>query len=171
MTQEQQPVLVTALSWGVKQSFRNYVEATGGAIETREGAERSADGGFTFAAAPGDGVTLDADGRPEGSGTFLGEVRFDAHGGMLSVRLSDPALEIGPSGAVLTVADGAARNRRVEIARLDLTAITSGESGEIVIPAALTLDGSQVLGDHYPPKTALDPVRLAPTGHGPSKGG
>jgi hypothetical protein len=98
-------------------------------------------------------------------------VRFDAHGGMLSVRLSDPALEIGPSGAVLTVADGAARNRRVEIARLDLTAMTSGDSGEIVIPAALTLDGSQVLGDHYPPMTALDPVRLAPAGRGQSQGG
>lgn len=164
MTEDQRPAPVTTLSWGVKQSFRGYVEATGGLIETRDGAQRAADGGFTFAAGPENGLTLDANGKPQGHGKFLGEVRFEAHGGMLSVRLADPCLEIGSSGAALTVADGSERTRRVEIARLDLAAMTSGSSGEVVIPAALSMDGSQLLGDHYPPMTALDPVRLTPAG-------
>ncbi|HEX7886115.1 MAG TPA: HtaA domain-containing protein [Phenylobacterium sp.] len=160
MTDDQQPAQVKALSWGVKQSFRGYVEATGGTIETAAGAERAADGGFTFAPAAGNALRLDATGQPEGRGGFLGEVRFQAHGGMLSVRIVDPAVEIGASGATLTVADAGAPTGRVEIARLDLAAMTAGDHGEIVIPTALSMDGSWLLGDHYPPNTPLDPVRL-----------
>ncbi|WP_332764742.1 HtaA domain-containing protein [Phenylobacterium sp.] len=151
---------VSALSWGVKQSFRTYVEAAGGAIEVRDGAERAEDGSFTFAAAPGGDLRLDADGKLAGRGAFLGEVRFEAHGGMLSVCLADPILEIGPAGGVVTVADSSARDYRLEVAQLDLGAMTSGESGEIVIPATVSMHGSQWLGDHYPPRTPLDPVRL-----------
>lgn len=149
------------LSWGVKQSFRTYVEAAGGQIETGEGAGRDADGAFTFAAAPGEGLKPGADGKPEGHGRFLGEVRMKAHGGMLSVSLADPDIEIGPAKAAVTVMDRGLRTpRRVEFAALDLTQMTIGDDGEIVIPAALSMDGCQILGDHYPPRTAIDPVRL-----------
>ncbi len=65
---------VTMLSWGVKQSFRSYVEATGGVIEAGGGAERTADGGFTFAPAPGGDLRVGADGKLEGRGTFAGEL-------------------------------------------------------------------------------------------------
>jgi hypothetical protein len=157
----QDPVRLTTLSWGVKQSFRNYVEAAGGVIETAAGAERDAGGGFAFPAAPGEGLTLDAGGRPQGQARFTGEVRFEAHGGMLKVCLADPILDIGPSGAVLTAFDTSARTHRMEIAKLDLAALTRGEAGELVIPASLAMDGIQVLGDHYPLGAALDPVRLA----------
>ena len=160
MSQDRKPVQVTALNWGVKQSFCSYVETVGGVIETDGGAERRADGAFTFAAAQDSTLTLDADGAPAGCGRFLGEVRFHAHGGMLKVCLADPMLEIEGSGATLTVADSSARTFRLVIAQLDLAAMTAGESGEILVPAALTIDGMQLLGDHYPPRTPLDPVRL-----------
>jgi hypothetical protein len=148
------------LSWGLKQSFRAYVESAGGSIETGEGAERLSDGTFTFAAAGSTGLRLGADGTPEGVGKFLGEVRCEAHGGMLKVFLADPSVEIGPAGAVLTVADSATRDRRVELALLDLGAAALVDDGDIVIPAKLARDGWQVLGDHYSPMTPLDPVRL-----------
>ena len=148
------------LSWGLKQSFRAYVEGAGGAIETSEGAQRGADGAFTFEPAPGEGLKRGADGKPQGVGRFLGEVRCEAHGGMLKIFLADPSVEIGPAGAVLSVADGPARDRRVELAQLDLAAATTADDGELVIPAKLSRDGWQVLGDHYPPSTPLDPVRL-----------
>ena len=148
------------LSWGLKQSFRAYVEGAGGAIETGAGAQRSADGAFTFPAAPGGSLTLGADGKPEGFGGFTGEVRCEAHGGMLKVFLADPGVEIGSAGAVVTVADTRARDRRVELAQLDLAAATIADDGAWVIPAKLSRDGWQVLGDHYPPSTPLDPVRL-----------
>lgn len=147
------------LSWGVKQSFRNYVEATGGVIEAGGGAERMADGAFSFSPTPGGDLKLGSDGKPTGHGAFQGQLRFEAHGGMLKVQLADPAVEIGEAGAVLTIADGGAGGRRLAIAKLDLNAMTT-DDGELVLPTALSMDGSQVLGDHYPPGTALDPVRL-----------
>jgi hypothetical protein len=148
------------LTWGVKQSFRAYVEAAGGSIETGEGVGRAEDGAFIFAAPPGESLKLGADGKPEGVGRFFGEVRCEAHGGMLKVFLADPGVEIGPAGAVLTVADSPARDRRVELALLDLAAATVEDGGEWVIPAKLSRDGWQVLGDHYLPSTPLDAVRL-----------
>jgi hypothetical protein len=148
------------LSWGLKQSFRAYVEAAGGSIEAAAGAERDGDGAFTFAAAPGEGLKLGSDGKPQGVGRFLGEVQCEAHGGMLKVFLADPSIEIGPTNAVLAVADTRARDRRVELALLDLAAATVADDGELVIPTKLSRDGWRVLGDHYLPSTPLDPVRL-----------
>jgi len=151
---------VAALHWGVKTSFRGYVAMMGGVTEVGGGAEVAPDGGFTFAAGPDSDLGLAVDGSLTGHGQFLGEVRFEAHGGMLKVFLADPAIEITETGAVLTVADSTARTRRVEIAKLDLAAMTAGEAGGPLIPTSLTMDGSFLLGDHYPPTTALDPVRL-----------
>lgn len=150
----------TRLNWGVKQSFRGYVEGAGGTIEVGAGAERMADGGFSFAAAPGGDLRRDAEGRLEGRAGFLGEVSFKAHGGMLSVFLVDPVLEIGGGKAVLTVADHPERDRRLEAAELDLAAMNVGAGGEIELPATLMMFGCQWLGDHYPMRTPLDPVRL-----------
>ena len=147
------------LSWGLKQSFRAYVEAAGGTIEAGEGAVRAADGAFVFSAGPGGGLKLGVDGRPEGIGRFVGRVRCEAHGGMLKVFLADPSVEVGPTGAVITVADTPARDQRVELAQLDLAAATI-EDGETVIPTKLARDGWKVLGDHYATGTLLDPVRL-----------
>jgi hypothetical protein len=148
---------VTALIWGVKQSFRGYVEATGGTIEAHGGAERTADGAFAFPAAADSTLALGADGQFEGTGKFTGEAQFEAHGGMLSVRLADPVVEIGDAGAVLTLDDP--RTGRVEIAKLDLAAAAT-EAGEVAAPAALSMDGSYALGGHYPAMTPIDPVRL-----------
>ena len=131
-----------------------------GSIDTGEGAERAADGAFTFAAAGGDGLKLGAGGKPDGVGRFLGEVRCEAHGGMLKVFLADPQVEIGPTGAVLSVADSPARDRRVELALLDLATATLADDGAWEMPAKLSRDGWQVMGDHYSPMTPLDPVRL-----------
>lgn len=108
-----------SLQWGVKQSFRNYVAMTGGTTEVGGGAQTTEDGAFVFAAADG-GLSLDADGRLQGRGGFLGEVKFQAHGGMLSVFLADPAIEVDDKGAALTAADTPKRDYRVEVARLDL---------------------------------------------------
>jgi Htaa len=149
-----------SLEWGVKQSFRGYVEGAGGSIQVAAGSERTADGGFAFAAVPGAGLKRGANGALQGVGRFTGEVLFQAHGGMLQVFLADPAVEIGPDGAVITVAPEPERDRRLTLAILDLAAATPGADGAIVIPSKLSQDGWQLLGDHYAPMTPLDPVRL-----------
>ena len=147
---------MATLSWGVKQSFRSYVDAAGGTVATGGGAERTPDGGFAFPEGPQSTLARGADGRLQGTGRFQGEVSFSAHGGMLSVVLVDPWIEATEAGLILSVADSAAR--RLPFATLDAAAMTTG--GDVVIPAAITLDGMFLLGDHYPPGTVLDPVRL-----------
>jgi len=154
---ENEAATAGALGWGVKQSFRNYVESAGGTIEFGAGAAREADGAFTFVPA-GDGLTLSPDGRPQGVARFQGELRFEAHGGMLKVFMADPAIEIGEAGAFVTVAETPERDKRVELARLDLTKATQADSGALTIPTVMARDGWRVLGDHYLPGTPLDPV-------------
>jgi len=152
-------VKVVGLIWGLKQSFRNYVEATGGTIAVGHGAERMADGAIAFVLNPDGLLELDDEGRLRGQGRFLGDVRFKSHGGMLSIHLSDPIVEVSETGAGLTVAVDEA-SYRVEIARLDLSAMSKGDAGEIIIPATLSMDGYQLLDSQYPLGTLLDPVRL-----------
>jgi len=160
MSDISQPVRAAALGWGVKQSFRSYVEAMGGTVALSGGAERDAEGAFLFAPKDGAALTLDADGRPQGGeALFSGEVKFEAHGGMLKVSVTDPGVSLEPAGGALTVADPWAPGKRMQIAKLDMAA-AQVEGGEVVLPAAATLDGMQLLGDHYPPGTPLDPVRV-----------
>ena len=149
---------VAILNWGVKQSFRSYVEMSGGEIAVGAGAQRTPDGAFAFEAAPDSALEIDG-GALAGTGRFRGEVSFQAHGGMLSVKLIDPWLEPTADGLVLTIAE--TPTRRTAIARLNLGAQTTEPDGTVAIPAVTTMDGMMILGDHYPPGTALDPVRLA----------
>lgn len=146
---------VTALGWGVKQSFRAYVEGSGGTIAASDGASRDADGAFVFEAAEDSDLVADAGGALSGTGRFRGRVAFQAHGGLLSVTLTDPWIEAGPDGWVLSIAE--TPTRRTAIAKLGAPAAGDGATE---LPAATTLDGMMVLGDHYPPGTALDGVRL-----------
>lgn len=141
---------VTRLGWGVKQSFRAYVEGSGGSIAVADGAARAEDGTFAFEAAADSDLAVQGDALA-GSGRFRGRVEFQAHGGLLSVTLVDPWLEATADGWVLSIAETA--TRRTAIARLG----PLDDDG--ALPAATTLEGMMILGDHYPPGTALDPVR------------
>ena len=158
MTTSQQPPRVASLTWGVKQSFRNYVAAAGGVIEVDGGGSRTSDGEFIFHAAPDSDLAFDANGALSGQGVFAGEVRFTAHGGMLSVRLAELRLDLSATGAALSIAE---RTYRLDVARVDLAAAALGVGGQLILPTTVTMDGYQWLGDHYPPGTVLDPVRLS----------
>ena len=153
---------VLSLTWGVKQSFRAYVESSGGSISAENGATRLAEGGFEFAPSEGNDLTLGVD--LSGRGVFSGEVKFDAHGGMLAVFMAEPVIEMTSKGLMLSVADAVSRKWRVEVAQLDIAAMTRSGPDEVSIPTSLTIEGIQWLGDNYPFKTPLDPVhlRLAP---------
>ena len=150
---------MVTLTWGVKQSFRGYVEMSGGTAATTDGAATAPDGAFTFETAPDSDLALDANGALRGTGRFRGRVSFQAHGGMLSVTLTDPWIEPTADGLVLSIAE--TPTRRTAIARLDAGAASRAADGALEIAAAITLDGMMILGDHYPPGTPLDPVRLA----------
>lgn len=143
----------SALIWGVKQSFREYVGDSQGTIEALDGA--SFDGEvFTFPAAPT--VEAASEGAPL---KFAGTAHFNAHGGMLDVTLSDPWIEITPTGPILTVVDTVSRTARHELARLDPVAV-EGLTTSARYEARLSFVGSRLLGEVYRVDTLLDHVTV-----------
>ena len=146
------------LTWGVKASFRSYVEAAGGSITLSDGATRAADGAFVFAALPGGDLVVTAEAQPSGSMKFAGTVAFDAHGGMLRSKLTELEVAAENDGLVLSALDTQFGGGRRVIAELGAAEI--GPEGEVILSAAITLDGMDQIADNYPPGTALDPLRL-----------
>jgi hypothetical protein len=149
---------LTRLTWGVKSSFRAYVEAAGGIISVSDGATRDADGAFVFTALPGGDLAIPDEGPPTGAARFQGAVTFEAHGGMLRATLAELGVEVAHDGLVLTAAQATGGTGRCVIARLGPVGVT--EQGAIVLDAVITLDGMLQIADNYPPGTPLDPVRL-----------
>ena len=149
---------ISRMTWGVKASFRAYVEAAEGTITVSNGAMRNADGEFVFPALPGGDLALPEDGAPSGMVRFQGTVSFDAHGGMLKATLGELAVEADAEGLVLTAAKVASGTGRCAIARLGSPA--SAADGSVTMDSAITFDGMFEIADNYPPGTPLDPVRL-----------
>lgn len=155
-----------ALTWGVKESFRNYVAGPGGGeITVADGAVRNEDGTFTWPVAGG---SYDADGAV-GEVRATGTVRFTAHGGALEVVIRDPRVELGTGGALLR-ADVQSRElgggTPKEYPNVDLAVLEAGvtNTGDGVamdaVGATLTENGAPAFGGFYPPGAALDPVSL-----------
>ena len=144
------------LTWGVKASFRNYVEAAEGAIEVSDGASRTEEGTFVFAAIPGGDLDISADGAT-GSMHFKGAVTFEAHGGMLNSTLTGLAVEASDEGLVISVVDMPVGQDRCAIATLEV--IENGE--QVTFSSQITMDGMYQIADNYPPGTELDPVLLS----------
>lgn len=161
MTDGRAQLRIRALEWGVKESFRRYVEATEGEIEALEGATRTEDGAFVFPAQDVAGAALEPlEAEPAGEARFTGAARFHGHGGMLAVYLADPAIEVGPEGWRLTAADSQRRDQRIVVAKLERPEPPAAGGTELVLACAITYDGGQLLGGHYPPGAPIDPVRL-----------
>jgi len=146
------------LTWGVKASFRNYVESVGGTVSLSDGARHTEDGAFIFTAIPGGDLSIAEDGSASGTMRFQGKVSFDAHGGMLQSTLSELSIEATPDGLTLSVIDAPTNNSRCSIATLGPAEIAM--DGVITLPAQITLDGMYQIADNYPPGTELDPVKL-----------
>jgi hypothetical protein len=146
------------LTWGVKASFRSYVEAAGGSIDLSDGATRTEDGAFVFSAVPGGDLTIAPDGNATGAMRFQGTITLEAHGGMLKSTLSELGLEAGPDGFVLTVLDAPVNKDRCAIANLSFIEVDANDA--VNLRSEITLDGMYQIADNYPPGTELDQVSL-----------
>jgi len=146
------------LTWGVKASFRSYVEAVEGAIQVSDGATRAEDGSFVLKAVPGGDLSIDSDGTATGEMRFQGTITFDAHGGMLKSTLSELGLEVDSDGLVLTALEAPMNRGRCVIARLGLIDVAPDDA--VTLRAEITADGMYQIADNYPPGTELDPLRL-----------
>ena len=150
------PTQFKQLTWGVKESFRGYVEGAEGSISLSNGATKNEDGTFTFPAVAGGNLTIDSDGNAQGEMRFAGTVNFEAHGGMLNSTLTELGLEATDDGLALTVLDTQTQNR-CPVATLSVANI---DSQGIQLNSQITMDGMYVIADNYPPGTELDVVIL-----------
>lgn len=146
-----------SLTWGLRQSFRDYITGpiAGGSIAVSGGASSSG-GTYTFPQSGG--------AKGDGGADYRGTVNFRGHGGLLNLSFSDPAVSIDSSSrGSLTAKVG---GKRLTIADLNLGASARSESdGATVyadVPATLTSQGSTLFdyngNSFYPAGTALDPV-------------
>ena len=149
---------ISKLTWGVKASFRNYVEGMGGSITLDEGVTRSDDGSFVFTAHPDSDLSIAVDGSATGCARFIGGITFDAHGGMLNACLRELAVEASDEGLVLTVLEAPMNDQRCAIATLSL--LDTGADGSLTLASAITMDGMYQIADNSPPGTELDPLVL-----------
>ena len=162
-----------ALDWGVKASFRNYIEhgPAAGTIETMDPAERNGDGTFRFDL----GTGLDYLDRDEVFAPFDGGVHFSGHAGALDLVITAPRVDIdGPTGTL--VVDAVSKELEspesqtfddVVLATLDLSGVTATADDDQVryadIPTTLTEDGAEAFGGFYEAGEALDPLSFVVT--------
>jgi hypothetical protein len=162
------PIKGGEVDWGIKESFRDYIEGpiANGEVEVSGGAVKAADGTFAFPIGAGTYDTKSHTTEVEGTGT----VHFTGHAGALDLTFSDPRVVLGTATGTVYV-DARSKSLAtgefeefpdLELAALDTSGVAPVFGAEAVsldaIPAVLTADGTKVFPGFYPAGTALDPV-------------
>lgn len=176
------------VDWGVKQSFREYIEANpaDGAVRVSGGAYRTATGEIRFPVGYAAGGSYDA-ATDAGEIRLRGNVRFIRHqtapgSGLYALDMTIAALRLvidGDAGSLIAdvtakdIASGSVDEfDDLEVGAVDLAAagptagierFTWASSG-----ATLTAEGAPVFGGFYGPGDALDPVSATATYGTPS---
>ncbi len=149
--------------WAIKQSFVDYVLGSGGGTATPTGgAWVRPDGASVFA--------FDADGSERTVGAmvwkFRGDVLFEAHGGMLSMRITDPWVVQQADGVDVTIIDPFSRQAgdRLVIAkaRLEVDGLTEAGENWAGVDVQLANGGWSLFNGKYEVGSPLEPfaVRL-----------
>ncbi|MFD9417722.1 HtaA domain-containing protein [Streptomyces goshikiensis] len=162
-----QPVLSGKLTWGIKESFRKYVQGAGGTVTPAGGAAAS---GTTFSFPAGKGE-LDVKKRKL-SAAFEGNLRFQyaAHG----IDITFGNIKVNADGAkgtlVLDVKNASGTKTAVPFATLDLSKAEYKTKGGLLalggVPTALTAEGAAAFandttGSLYKAGDRIDDVNLA----------
>lgn len=169
-TASHRTVSAGTMDWGVRESFRKYIE-TGvakGSISTDEGASRSG-ASFQF---PAESSAIT--GPSSGQFNFVGSVHFSGHDGSLELTLSNPILVVNGTSAELRVdystrkyvgagAVGPIEEGQKEVlatialdAEPDFTANQSTLSGQ----TSLTSSGADIFAGFYEAGEPLDPISI-----------
>lgn len=168
-----QQITSGSLDWGVKASFRSYVEGSigHGTITVGDGATKNADGTYRFPLRSGSFTA----GENTTDARLGGWVRFVAHDGSLDLTIEDPRVVISRAGSTL-IADVTSKPLSggdsvlfddVALAELDISGVTpSGTTVWSAVPTLLTGAGAPAFAGFYQPGTALDALTLRYTGPG-----
>lgn len=144
------------LVWGIRQSLLNYIGLLPDGDVAFSGGSRGSTGGpFSFFS---EEMVYDEATR-EGTMKFGGRVAIEGHGGLLSVVLENPWVELSSDeGLLTTIVAGS----RTAVARF-LPGVPSAEAGSLEWPgclAYLTRAGVGWLGDQYVEGEEIAPIRI-----------
>ncbi|MET9977334.1 HtaA domain-containing protein [Streptomyces microflavus] len=155
------------LDWGVRASFRSMIDRMGGTATLADGATKNEDGTYKFPLDKGEYAM----GTHAVTSSFKGSVHYEAHGGVLDIKLSDvKVLTVGKAGKitvdVTTKSPGkdAVVTDDLVMADLDLTDVAASNGAEgmkfAAIPATFTKEGAAVFGSAYKEGDPVDPATL-----------
>ena len=136
-----------ALRWRVKDTFRSYVQRSGGSVQLVQPVEVD-DDAFRFPRGPGDDVR------------FTGGVLFRAHAGFLNVLVAEPSLRPIASGLGLFVSHPSAPESFGDqwcLADVDPGAAGGGTAR---LHTRLTAEGAAYFGGVYAEGMELDPLEI-----------
>lgn len=154
-----------SLVWGVKSSFRSYITGSiaKGSVTLRDGAT-SAGTGYWFGQSGTDWTAS----AGTGSTRYAGGVRFQGHGGILDLSLSDPVVRIdsASAGTLFMRINGGATTA---VGALDLGAATrtsvDGGISYSNVPVTLTSSGATMFSygssQFYGAGERMDPLSFA----------
>ena len=155
------------LIWAVKPSFVSYVlRMSDGKVYITGGVKVSKDNELLFpfdeeAAENPSGTDLDA---PGATFSFRGNVAFQAHFGMLDVRINRPQLHLRGADGELTVMDPeSAEGGRLTLVTFSATAprVEDGVQYCTADDVRLTAAGVPLFGDVYPADEPFAPLMIA----------
>lgn len=169
-TASHRTVSTGTMDWGVRESFRKYIE-TGvakGSISTDEGATRSG-AAFEF---PAESSAIT--GPSSGQFNFTGSVHFSGHDGSLELTLSNPILVVNGTNAELRVdystrkyvgagAVGPVEEGQKEVlATITLDAAPDFTANQVTISGhtSLTASGETIFAGFYEAGEPLDPISI-----------
>ncbi|MFD0556323.1 Htaa protein [Stackebrandtia endophytica] len=147
-----------ALDWGVRQTFREFVngDIAQGGWQVTDGAE---DGGAVFRFGSGTGTLTD----DELTAAFTGTLTFT--GTNVDLTISDPTVVVDDDRGVMTatVTGGGENREDVELVTFDVPDLlpTDGLLWLSEVPTSLTADGAEAMAGFYSEGTAMDPLSIA----------
>lgn len=155
------------LDWGLKASFRSMIDRLGGTATLKGGATRNADGSYEFPLEKGEYEL----GTHAVTSSFKGSVHYEAHGGVLDIKLADvKVLTLGRSGKITvdvttkSPGEDAVVTDDLTMAELDLTDVEPSQGAEGMkyadVPATFTKEGAAVFGSAYKEGDPIDPATL-----------
>lgn len=156
------PATAGSLDWGVKESFRKYLQMpfAKGSTTLEGGATSNADGTFKFPAASVDPVANVLG--------FGGSVSFSAHEGQLAVKISEIRLDLDRGLLVADVVSKAITGEgMVTYDDVELTTLAAGgtladgSASGTALATTLTTAGSPAFASNYAAGDAFDPLTFA----------
>jgi hypothetical protein len=145
------------LHWPVKASFIRYVaRMADGQILGGHGVRLLDASTFAFASEPVDHVGMLA---------FRGEIRLQAHGGALSVRIAHPRVDLRGQRALVTVENPEGSGPPVRLVTF-VASSTSDDAGHVTwtgTDVRLTVEALPLFGGYYGEDEPFDDLVIVPT--------